>query len=121
MSERGAATMWMLAVLAVAVVAAIGVARLGAAAVARARADGAADAAALAAADMLALGRGPEAATAAATDTARLNGARLTDCTCQGRFPTVHVIVAVPALAAEARATARAEVRSECILGCSER
>jgi secretion/DNA translocation related TadE-like protein len=120
MSERGAATMWMLAVLVVAMVAAIGAARLGAVAVARARADSAADAAALAAADMLALGRGPAAATAAATDTARANGARLTDCTCDGRFPTVHVMVAVPALGAEAHATARAEVRLECVLGCSE-
>ena len=118
MSERGAATLWMLAV---AMMAAVGAARLGAAAVARARADGAADAAALAAADMLALGRGSGAADEAATETARANGARLTDCTCQGRFPTVHVVVAVPALGAEAHATARAEVRSECILGCSER
>jgi secretion/DNA translocation related TadE-like protein len=121
MSERGAATMWMLAVLAVALVAALGAARLGAAAVARARADSAADAAALAAADMLALGRGTAAATEAATQTARANGARLTDCACQGRFPTVHVLVAVPALGAEAHATARAEVRAECILGCSDR
>jgi secretion/DNA translocation related TadE-like protein len=120
-NERGAATMWMLAVLTVALVAVIGAARLGAAAVAGARADSAADAAALAAADMLALGRGPAAATSAATDTARANGARLTDCTCQGRFPTVHVVVAVPVLGAEAHATARAEVRSECVLGCSER
>lgn len=121
MSERGAATMWLLAVLAVAMVAAMGAARLGAAAVARARADSAADAAALAAADMLALGRGPSVASTAATDTARANGARLTDCTCEGRFPTVHVVVAVPVLGAEAHATARAEVRFECILGCSER
>jgi hypothetical protein len=109
----------MLAVLAVGMVVVIGAARLGAAAVAGARADSAADAAALAAADMLALGRGPTAALAAARDTASANGARLTGCTCSGRFATAHVVVRVPVLAAEAHATARAEIRSECILGCS--
>jgi len=118
MIERGAVTLWMLAVFALAIMVALGAARLGAAAVARARADSAADAAALAAADMLALGRGPDAAAAAATATARANGARLTDCTCRGRFPSVHVVFRVPVLGADAHATARAEVRSECVLGC---
>ena len=108
----------MLAVLAVGLVLVGAAARLGAAAVAGARADSAADAAALAAADMLALGRDPSAALVAARQTAAANGARLTSCSCRGRTPTVHVVVRVPMLGAEAHATARAEVRSECILGC---
>ena len=116
--DRGAATVWMLAVLAVGMLVVIGASRLGAAAVAAARADSAADAAALAAADTLALGRGSGAALVAARDTANANGARLTSCTCRGRLPTVHVVVHVPVLGAEAHATARAEIRSECILGC---
>jgi len=118
-SERGAATVWMLAVLAVGLLVVVGAARLGVAAVAAARADGAADAAALAAADMLALGRGPGAARAAAVETAAANGARLTDCSCAGRYPTVQVVIDVPVLGARAHATARAEVRRECILGCA--
>jgi hypothetical protein len=108
----------MLAVLAVGMMVAVGAARLGAAAVAGARADSAADAAALAAADTLALGRGAAAALTAARQTADANGARLTGCTCSGRLPTVHVVVHVPVLGAEAHATARAEIRRECLLGC---
>ena len=116
--DRGAATVWMLAVLVVGLLLVLGVARLGAAAVAGARADSAADAAALAAADTLALGRGSSSALAAARETASANGARLTDCSCRGRAPTVQVVVRVPVLGAEAHATARAEIRRECILGC---
>jgi len=116
--ERGTATVWMLAVLGLGILLALGAARLGVAAIAGARADSAADAAALAAADMLALGRDPGAATAAARETAAANGARLVGCTCRGRYPTVHVAVAVPVLGTHARATARAEVRRECLLGC---
>ncbi|MEX2256123.1 MAG: Rv3654c family TadE-like protein [Acidimicrobiia bacterium] len=116
--DRGAATIWMLAVLALGILVAFGTARFGAAVIAGARADSAADSAALAAADMLALGRGPAAARAAATETAAANGARLTGCTCAGRSPTVRVVVDVPVLGAEAHAVARAEVREECILGC---
>jgi secretion/DNA translocation related TadE-like protein len=117
-SSLGSSTVWMLAVLAVGLTLAVGAARLGAAAVAGARADGAADAAALAAADMLALGRGPAAALVAARETASSNGARLTGCSCRGRTPAVHVVVRVPVLGAEAHATARAEIRRECVLGC---
>jgi secretion/DNA translocation related TadE-like protein len=108
----------MLAVLALGMLVVIGAARLGAAAVAGARADSAADAAALAAADTLALGRGSGAAFEAARETASANGARLVGCRCEGRLPTVHVVVRVPVLGAEAHATARAEIRSECVLGC---
>jgi secretion/DNA translocation related TadE-like protein len=116
--ERGTATIVMLAVLALGVLLAFAAARAGAAAVAGARADSAADAAALAAADMLALSRGPDAAARAARETARDNGAELVDCTCEGRFVSVWVVVHVPVLGAMARSTARAEVRSECALGC---
>jgi hypothetical protein len=108
----------MLAVLAVGILLAAGAARLGAGAVAGARADSAADAAALAAADMLALGRGAGAARSAADETAAANGARLTECDCAGLRPTVRVVVDVPVLGAQAHATARAEVRPECVLGC---
>jgi secretion/DNA translocation related TadE-like protein len=118
--ERGASTVWMLAVLAVGMLVVMGAARLGVAAVAGARADSAADAAALAAADMLALGRGSAAAATAARETARANGARLTRCSCDGRLPIVHVVVDIPLLGAEARASARAEIRNECILGCED-
>jgi hypothetical protein len=86
--------------------------------VAGARADSAADAAALAGADMLALSRGPGAASAAARETAADNGAELVSCSCDGRFVSVRVVVQVPVLGAEARSTARAEVRKECVLGC---
>lgn len=116
--ERGAATVVMTAVLAIGLLLALAAARAGAAAVAGARADSAADAAALAAADMLALGRGPGAAVTAADETAGDNGARLDSCDCHGRFVTVRVTVSVPLLGADAQAVARAEVRSECILGC---
>jgi secretion/DNA translocation related TadE-like protein len=116
--ERGAATVWMAGVLALGMVVLMAAARLGAGAVAAARADSAADAAALAAADALALGDGAGAALVAARETAAANGGRLTGCTCRGRLPTVHVVVRVPVLRAEAHATARAEVRPECILGC---
>ena len=108
----------MLAVLAVGMLVVMGAARLGVAAVAGARADGAADAAALAAADMLALGRGSAAAATAARETAHANGARLTRCTCEGRLPTVDVVVDIPLLGTEAHSRARAEIRGECILGC---
>jgi hypothetical protein len=109
----------MVAVLALALLLALGAARAGAAAVAGARADSAADAAALAAADMLALSRGPGAAAGAARDTAAANGAELLGCSCDGPFVSVRVVVHVPVLGASARSTARAEVRGECVLGCS--
>jgi secretion/DNA translocation related TadE-like protein len=115
--ERGAATMVTVAVLAVGLLLAFAAARAGAGAVAGARADAAADAAALAAADMLALARGPVTAATAARETAEDNGARLLRCSCDGRYVSVRVAVQVPVLGAEARATARAEVRAECVLG----
>jgi len=116
--DRGAATVWMVAVLAVGCLLVLGATRLGAAAVAAARADSAADAAALAAADALALGRSGAAARDAARATADANGAHLTRCSCEGRRPAVHVTVRIPLLGTEAHATARAEIRPECILGC---
>jgi secretion/DNA translocation related TadE-like protein len=118
--ERGAATVMMTAVLALAVVVCLGAARLGAAAVASARADAAADAAALAAADMLALDRGTAAAQAAARETAGANGARLTHCACSAPAVTVTVVVRAPLLGSAAHANARAEVREECRLGCAD-
>jgi secretion/DNA translocation related TadE-like protein len=108
--ERGATSIVVIAVVVIGFVLLVGGARLGTAVVARARADTAADAAALAAADMLALGRDATAAEAAARQTAGANGARLVRCACDGRFPSVVVEYAVPALGAAARSTARAEV-----------
>lgn len=122
--ERGSMAVVLIAVVALAALLALGAARLGGALVARARADAAADAAALAAADMLALGRGTDAAGEAAADTAVANEARLVRCSCQGRFATVEVEVAVPGLgrlAGPARGSAKAEVRPECALGCGDR
>ena len=109
--ERGAASVLMVALLAVAIVVCLAAARVGTAAIASAKADAAADAAALAAADMLALGRGSTAAASAARETASANGARLMRCACQGPFVTVSVRVSVAGLA-DARSAARAEVRS---------
>jgi secretion/DNA translocation related TadE-like protein len=113
----------LMAVVVLAAVLALGAARLGGALVGRARADAAADAAALAAADMLALGRGEDAAAVAARETAVDNDARLVRCECAGRFATVTVDVTVPGvgrLGGPARGVARAEVRTECALGCDE-
>ena len=109
--ERGTATIVMLAAVVLGLALFLAVARAGVGAIAGARAETAADAAALAAADMLALGRGPAAARSAAAQTARANGASLTECECSGPFATVHVRIVVPALDASARAIARAEVR----------
>jgi secretion/DNA translocation related TadE-like protein len=109
--ERGAVTIVMASVLAVALVACVGAARLGAGAVASARADAAADAAALAAADSLALGDGADAALVAARATASANGARLTRCRCEGADAAVDVVVDSGVLGTSAKSTARAEVR----------
>lgn len=87
---------------------ALGAARMGRVMHDRARADTAADAAALAAAGSLARGEPPTVAAAVARETARENGARLLECDCSGRRPTVQVQVG------ETRARARAEVRFEC-------
>jgi secretion/DNA translocation related TadE-like protein len=117
--ERGAASIVMLAVLVMGVVLSMGAARLGNAIDGRARADSAADAAALAAADWLALGEGPEAARAAARQTAASNGARLISCACSGTVAEVVVEVDLPALAGiggPARSHAKAEVRPECVV-----
>jgi secretion/DNA translocation related TadE-like protein len=104
-------TIAVVGVVALGLALAAGAARLGSALVARARADAAADAAALAAADMLALGRGPDAASAAAHETAVANGGQVVRCECAGL--AAEVVVTVPArglLAAPARGHARAEV-----------
>jgi secretion/DNA translocation related TadE-like protein len=118
--ERGSVTVVMLGLLALTVALCFGAARLGAAAVAQARADAAADAAALAAADSLALGDGAEAAAQAASATAAANGARLIRCECAGSMATVSVVVRAPAVGMPASATARAEVRQGCRLGCPD-
>jgi secretion/DNA translocation related TadE-like protein len=107
--ERGAASIVMVGILAVAVALCFGVARLGTAAIASARADAAADSAALAAADMMALGRGQDQAVAGARSTAEANDAVLVRCSFSGRAVTVVVRVAVAGMS-NARATARAEV-----------
>ncbi|MGQ0824855.1 MAG: Rv3654c family TadE-like protein [Actinomycetota bacterium] len=112
-TERGAATMVVLAVVGVAALLGIGLARLGAATVLEARAQSAADAAALAAADQLALGHGPAAAGRAAATVAGQNDARLLHCMCDPLGAEVEVeISGVPALTLPraVRARARAEV-----------
>ena len=122
--QRGAASIVMLGILAVALSLTYGATRLGIALVGRARAENAADAAALAAADMIALGRAPDTATDAAQRTAAANGARLVSCDCRGSAATVVVEVDVSGVGvpgAVARGRARAEVRPECVvelLGC---
>lgn len=115
--DSGSVTIAMLAVLAVGMLAVIGVARMGSAATAKARADAAADAAALAGADQIALGRDRGLAHRAAQETARDNGARLIS----GRFSETFFTarVGIQILGIEAIGQARAEVRTECRLGCS--
>src|SRR5262245_29906146 len=106
-SERGAASIVMLGIAAVALVLCVALGRLGGAAVAAARAQNAADAAALAAADQLALGRGAGSARDAAGATAHENGGRLVHCTCGGTDAEVEDEAAGRI---HARARARAEV-----------
>mgnify|MGYP002629642981 CR=1 FL=1 len=114
--DSGSATLAMLAVLVVGMLAVIGVARMGSAATAKARADAAADAVALAGADQIALGKDQGLARRAAQETARDNGARFIS----GRFSEtfVTVRVGIQTLGIEAIGQARAEVRTECRLGC---
>jgi secretion/DNA translocation related TadE-like protein len=121
-SERGAATVLVIGVVAVGLSLTAGAARLGGALVAKARADTAADAAALAAADMVALGRGADAAERAARETAATNDGRLLRCECGGPVVEVEVAVDAPGLAGlggTARAEARAEVRFDCAFGAA--
>ncbi|TFV64108.1 pilus assembly protein TadE [Geodermatophilus sp. DF01-2] len=108
--ERGAATVWVVALSGV--LAAIGVATVlvGSAVVGRHRATGAADLAALAAAEHAV--RGDPRACAVAEEVAGANGARLTGCTVGGGA-VVEVAVAVPVRlgplgVSSAEATARA-------------
>lgn len=111
--ERGGVSILVIAVFVVALGLVIGAARLGTALVGKARAETVADAAALAAADSLALGRGDAVASARAI--AARNGGTLVSCDCAGRHAQVTVDVPVHGLAghSHARATARAEVRSD--------
>jgi secretion/DNA translocation related TadE-like protein len=112
--------MLLVGVLVVGLVLAIGAARLGAVLVARARAETAADAAALAAADALALHRGD--ARVAARGTASRNDAELLDCDCAGTHAQVRVAVRVHGFGGAGRvsATARAEVRTDCLPACRD-
>ena len=102
--ERGAATVFAMAIVGLAAVLMLGVARVGGAAVTRAQADRAADAAALAAADALALGRGSGTAHADAAETAQDNGARLVSCECDGGAAEVAVVVGPGDVIGRARA-----------------
>ena len=112
--------MLVVALLVVGLVLTMGAARLGAVLVARARAETAADAAALAAADALALGgRDPHGA---ARDAASRNDAQLLGCDCGGAHAEVRVSVRVHGFGGTGRVTARAraEVRTDCALGCRD-
>jgi secretion/DNA translocation related TadE-like protein len=91
MTERGAVSILMLALVGIAVVLCLGIGRVGGAAVLQARAETAADAAALAGADVLALGGGSADALRAARSAASLNRARLLSCTCAGQAAEVEV------------------------------
>jgi secretion/DNA translocation related TadE-like protein len=106
-NERGAVTVLIVGVLALAVALAFGVARLGHAASDDARAQTAADAAALAAAGAIARSSGSPSSAAAAT--AASNGAHLARCNCASPRPSVVVTLG------DATARARAEVRYECL------
>jgi secretion/DNA translocation related TadE-like protein len=86
-SERGAATLIALALVAVVVMAALVTADIGALAVARAQAQTAADLAALAAVTPT----GDEPALARAEKIAAANGARMTRCTCEPMEAVVSV------------------------------
>jgi secretion/DNA translocation related TadE-like protein len=86
-SERGAATLIALALVAVVVMAALVTADIGALAVARAQAQTAADLAALAA--VTPAGGGP--ALARAGEIAAANGARMTRCSCEPMEAVVSV------------------------------
>ncbi|MGY2067223.1 Rv3654c family TadE-like protein [Blastococcus sp. SYSU DS0619] len=92
-SERGSATVWVLALSAVLALLATAAVLVGVAAVARHRAAGAADLAALAAAGRAVVG--DPAACTAATDVAAANGAELTGCRV-GEGGVVDVAVTVP-------------------------
>lgn len=114
---RGSVTVLLCGVVALVGLLSLGTARLGVAAVAVARAETAADAAALAAAAELAAGRSPAAAERTAQRTASRNGARFLHCSCQGGQATVSVAVPlprVPSFSKDTRATARAELHTDC-------
>lgn len=116
MSDRGAGTVLVLALVAVAMVCLAATGAVGAAAVAGARAASAADLAALAGADVL-LGRAPGQPCAAAEVVAGADGARVTACTVTGTqvggvevttAVAVEVVLDAPVLGGVARARARA-------------
>ncbi|MGX7676766.1 Rv3654c family TadE-like protein [Plantactinospora sp. DSM 117369] len=114
-SDRGSATLWLLAMGLVLVVFSLGAAAIGAARVARHQARVAADLGALAGA-VYALD-GPDRACARAAVIAAANSARITDCTLDGFDLQVTAEVTVeplPGMTRAARATARAgPVRGE--------
>jgi secretion/DNA translocation related TadE-like protein len=108
---RGNVSIFVAAVIVVAMLLCTAVARLGSAATEKARANSAADASALAAADGLALGRSPSEACAAARGTASDNGARLVTCRCESS--ATGLLAADVTLEIDAaKARARAEVDS---------
>jgi len=108
--SRGGATVVLLAVFVVGLVAMVAAARLGAVMLADARARTAADAAALAGAGALARGAGADAACRVAARFADDNGADLVACTATTATLTVAATVAVPGLGRVARAEAAAQV-----------
>ncbi|AVT39790.1 helicase [Plantactinospora sp. BB1] len=114
-SDRGSATLWLLAVGLVLVVLSLGAAAIGAARVARHQARVAADLGALAGATQVLAG--PDRACARATAIAAANSARVTGCTLDGLDLLVTAEVTVeplPGMTRVASATARAgPVRGE--------
>ncbi len=108
--SRGGATVVLLAVFVVGMVATVAAARLGAVMLADARARTAADAAALAGAGALARGAGADAACRTAARFAGDNGADLVACTATADMLTVAAAVTVPGLGRVARAEAAAQV-----------
>ncbi|GAA4693238.1 Rv3654c family TadE-like protein [Phytohabitans rumicis] len=108
-SDRGAATIWVLAVALMLVAAGVAGAAIGAARVARHEARVAADFGALAGA--MRVLEGPEATCARAADLVARNGGRLAECTVDGLDVVIAAEVTVtplPGLTRTARAAARA-------------
>ncbi len=104
---RGNVSIFVAAVVVLAMLLATAVARLGGSVVEKSRANTAADAAALAAADRLALGRSPVDACAAARATAADNGAHLLTCrldSSAGGALAAEVVLEIHDAQAQARA-----------------
>lgn len=113
-SDRGSATLWLLASGLLLLIAALAGAAVGSARVARHQAQVAADLAALAGAARAL--DGPDAACSRATVIASANGAHITMCTLDGLDLLVSVTVPVARLPGPAR-TAQASARAGPIRG----